>query len=166
MDRHLTVSGFVVHEGRVALHWHRKNQMWLPAGGHIEPGEDPVAATMREIEEEFALRAEVLPLASRVRYDGGPAQLEPPYTILLEDVEGCGRTPDGKAVHVDLIYFCRVVAGYPGQSYDPENPIVWADADTLTAGKAVANGRDVVLPDIQALGLEAIRLATVAAGVP
>src|SRR3972149_2249963 len=37
MERHLTVSGFVVHEGRVALHWHRKLGAWLPPDGGPEP---------------------------------------------------------------------------------------------------------------------------------
>ena len=69
MERHLTVSGFVVHEGRVALHWHRKIGAWLPAGGHIEPGEDPVEAALREVREEFALEAAVLSLAPRVAYE-------------------------------------------------------------------------------------------------
>jgi 8-oxo-dGTP pyrophosphatase MutT (NUDIX family) len=160
MDRHLTVSGFVVHEGLTALHWHRKIGAWLPAGGHIEPGEDPVEATLREIREELDVEAEVMPLAPCVEYAGGPAQLPPPYTILVCPVDGCGRTPDGKAVHIDLVYFCRLVSGYPGTSYDAENPIHWFDAVALQAGSAERNGAHVAFPpDVQALGLEALRLA-------
>ena len=151
MDRHLTVSGFDVHAGRVALHWHRKNRMWLPAGGHIEAGEDPVEATLREVEEEFALKAEVVPLAPRITYNGGPAQIEPPFTIL-----NCPVEPGH--VHVDFVYFCRVVSGYPGRSHDPENPIVWLDAATLESGAFDLNGESVPFPpDVRALGIEAIR---------
>jgi len=154
MDRHLTVSGFVVHEGRLALHWHRKLQMWLPAGGHIEAGEDPVEAALREISEEFALEAEVLPLAPRVEYAGGPRQIQPPFTIL-----NCVVSDDHE--HVDHVYFCRVLSGYPGVSHDPENPILWFDADTLAAGAAPLNDANVPFPpDVQALGIEAIRLAS------
>jgi 8-oxo-dGTP pyrophosphatase MutT (NUDIX family) len=153
MDRHLTVSGFVVHEGRTALHWHRKNQMWLPAGGHIEAGEDPVEAVLREIREEYALECEVIPLAPRTPYIDGPAQIEPPYTILNEII-----APDH--VHVDFVYFCRVLSGYPGNSHEPGSPIIWFDADQLAAGAASLNDRDVpFVPDVQALGIEAIRLA-------
>src|SRR3989304_4623427 len=78
MERHLTVSGLVVHEGRFALHWHRKLGAWLPAGGHVELGEDPVQAVLREVREEFAIEAEVMRLASRVEYAGGPGPLGPP----------------------------------------------------------------------------------------
>jgi len=153
MDRHLTVSGFVVHDGRTALHWHRKNQMWLPAGGHIEAGEDPVEAVLREIAEEYALECEVFPLAPRTPYVDGPAQIEPPYTILNEIIAV-------DHVHVDFVYFCRVLAGYPGRSHEPDSPIIWFDAEQLAMGSAPLNGLDTpFVPDVQALGIEAIRLA-------
>ena len=163
MERHMTVSGFVVHQGRVALHWHRKIGAWLPAGGHIEPGEDPVQATLREVREEFDLEAEVLPLAPRVEYEGGPAQIEPPYAVL-----NCLVEPDHE--HIDLVYFCRLVAGYPGRSHDPANPVEWIDAATLSRDEALPLGScgvDIpVPPDVRSLALEAIRLAGVATGAP
>ena len=153
MERHLTVSGLVVHEGRVALHWHRKLGAWLPAGGHIEPSEDPVQAVLREVREEFAIEAEVLPLAPRLDYEGGPVQIEPPYAVL-----DCWPAPDHG--HVDLVYILRVVAGYPGRSHDADNAIMWFDAEELAAGSAPVNGAHVPFPpDVQALGLAAIRLA-------
>ncbi len=149
-ERHLTVDGFVVHEGRVALHWHRKNRMWLPAGGHLEPGEDPLSAALREIREEFSVEAEVMRLAPRVDYEGGPAQIEPPFTIL-----DC--LPES---HISLVYFCRLLSGFPGRSHDPDYPIVWLDKQGLEAGSAVVDGKDVAFaPDVLGLGLEAIRQA-------
>ena len=157
MERHLTVTGFVVHEGRVGMHWHRKVGMWLPAGGHIEADEDPVQAVLREIQEEFHIEADVLPLARRVPYAGGPTQLEPPYTILVEDLT------DPPHQHIDLIYFCRLLSGYPGTSYDADNPILWFDLEALQAGAAERDGELVAFaPDVQALAIEAIRQAATA----
>jgi 8-oxo-dGTP pyrophosphatase MutT (NUDIX family) len=153
MDRHITVSAFVVHEGRVALHWHRKLGAWLPAGGHLEPGEDPLEAALRELHEEFDVVAEVLPLAPRVEFEGGPRQIEPPFTIL-----NCSVAPDHE--HIDHVYFCRLVSGYPGRSYDPDSPVFWLDAADLERGVASNNGVEVAIPpDVQALGLAALRLA-------
>jgi 8-oxo-dGTP pyrophosphatase MutT (NUDIX family) len=153
MQRHLTVSGFVVHEGKVALHWHRKLGAWLPAGGHIEPGEDPVQAVLREVREEFAIEAEVMPLAPRVTYGGGPAQLEPPYAVL-----DCWPEPGHG--HIDLVYFLRLLSGYPGISHDSEYPVLWFDTAALRAGAASLNGEAVPFPpDVQSLALEALRLA-------
>src|SRR5689334_17365902 len=125
MERHFTVSGFVVHKEQVALHWHRKVGLWLPAGGHIEANEDPVQAVLREIQEEFSVEAEVMPLAPRVPYAEGPKQLEPPYTILTF------LFPEPPHEHIDLIYFCRLVSGYPGASYDADNPVCWFDTEAL-----------------------------------
>ena len=31
--REFTVAVFVIHDGQVLLHWHRKLQRWLPPGG-------------------------------------------------------------------------------------------------------------------------------------
>src|SRR3712207_2907004 len=54
--RHFTVSVFVVWEGKVLLHFHRKLGMWLPPGGHIERDELPDDAALREVYEETGLR--------------------------------------------------------------------------------------------------------------
>jgi ADP-ribose pyrophosphatase YjhB (NUDIX family) len=37
--RDFTVATFVVWQERVLLLWHRKLPLWLPPGGHLEPGE-------------------------------------------------------------------------------------------------------------------------------
>jgi len=149
----MTVTGFVVHEGLVALHWHQKLAMWLPAGGHIEANEDPVQAVLREINEEFGVVATVLPLTPRTPYAGGPEQLEPPHAML-----DCIVAPDH--VHVDLCYYCRLESGYPGVPEDPASPVTWVDAETLAAGTLARDGEHIAIaPDVQALGLEAIRQA-------
>ena len=47
--RHFTVAVFVVWEGKVLLHLHRKLGMWLPSGGHVERDEIPDNAAVREV---------------------------------------------------------------------------------------------------------------------
>ncbi|MGW7243975.1 NUDIX hydrolase [Streptomyces sp. NPDC054804] len=54
------VSYFVVLDdarGQLLLVAHRKAGLWLPAGGHVEPGEDPWAAVVRECREELGIEA-------------------------------------------------------------------------------------------------------------
>ncbi|WP_202710979.1 hypothetical protein [Sporosalibacterium faouarense] len=36
MDRHFTVSVFIVHKNKVLLHLHKKAKKMLPLGGHNE----------------------------------------------------------------------------------------------------------------------------------
>ncbi len=43
--------------GRLLLTAHRKSGLWLPPGGHVEPGETPWAATCRETAEELGIVA-------------------------------------------------------------------------------------------------------------
>ncbi len=54
------VCYFVVRDearGRLLLSAHRKAGLWLPAGGHVEPDEDPWDAVVRECREELAIEA-------------------------------------------------------------------------------------------------------------
>ncbi|HUP47390.1 MAG TPA: NUDIX domain-containing protein [Thermoanaerobaculia bacterium] len=53
---HITASVFILdQEGRLLLHHHRRLGRWLQMGGHLEPGEMPVDAAMREGSEESGL---------------------------------------------------------------------------------------------------------------
>lgn len=59
-DPHL-VSYFVPLDRareRVLLVAHRLAGLWLPPGGHVEPGEDPVRTVRREAYEELGIEAE------------------------------------------------------------------------------------------------------------
>jgi ADP-ribose pyrophosphatase YjhB (NUDIX family) len=97
-DRHFTVAVFVVWEGKVLLHWHRKLGMWLPPGGHIEEGELPDEAAVREVREETGLWAELV--GERREDIADPVQLHRPAGVQLENI-GPGHQ------HIDLIYFAK-----------------------------------------------------------
>jgi 8-oxo-dGTP diphosphatase len=61
-DTHL-VSYFVVASpemDRILLVDHKKAELWLPPGGHVDPGEDPKETVRREAKEELGIDAELL----------------------------------------------------------------------------------------------------------
>jgi 8-oxo-dGTP pyrophosphatase MutT (NUDIX family) len=153
--RHLTATGFLVHEGRVLLHWHRKNRLWLPFGGHIEENEDPVQTVLREIEEECGIAAALIPHGPRFDF-AEPRQLQPPVTILLE------RATDGQTwhEHIDLIYFCRPAAGIETLAIERDPTLRWLSAAELRANIPIAPTPDeppAAIPiDVRTLALEAI----------
>ena len=96
--RHFTVAVFVVWEGKVLLHLHRKLGMWLPPGGHIERGELPDDAAVREVLEETGVEVELV--GERREDVEDPVQLHRPAGVQLENI-GPGHQ------HIDLIYFAR-----------------------------------------------------------
>lgn len=54
------VAYFLLHDpvdGSVLLVHHRKAGLWLPTGGHVEVGEDPVETVRREALEELGVPA-------------------------------------------------------------------------------------------------------------
>ena len=105
ISRDFTVAVFVIDQGCVLLHWHRKLARWLPPGGHIEPAELPDEAALREVEEETGQSVRLLGgYGLDVTGPGLPRQLVRPMGIQLEDI-GPGHQ------HIDLVYFAELVVG-------------------------------------------------------
>lgn len=56
---HITASAILVNDAgdRTALHLHKRLGIWLQPGGHIEAGESPADAALRETIEEIGVPA-------------------------------------------------------------------------------------------------------------
>lgn len=54
-------SGYLVRDGKVLLVHHNKFDKWVPPGGHIEIGETPSDAMVREFREETGMIVEAVP---------------------------------------------------------------------------------------------------------
>ena len=52
---HVTASGIVVGRRGTVLHRHKKLGIWMQPGGHIDAGERPEEAALREATEELGL---------------------------------------------------------------------------------------------------------------
>ena len=116
-EREFTVAVFVVHAGAVLLHRHKKLEMWLPPGGHVEPGELPDEAAIRETKEEAGLDIVLVDTSDDRRpAPPGPQRLCRPLGIQLEDIPPV-TTPEPHHLspsdcadparhhqHIDLIY--------------------------------------------------------------
>jgi 8-oxo-dGTP pyrophosphatase MutT (NUDIX family) len=80
--------------GSVFLVDHRLSGLWLPAGGHVEPGEDPAVTAEREASEELGVEA-----------DFSIAGRRPVFVTVTRT-----RAPDS---HTDVSLW-YLLAGYPG----------------------------------------------------
>lgn len=88
---HVTASGIVVGPRGVILHRHRRLHRWLQPGGHLESGESPAEAVLRECREETGLAVIHPPGGPMlIHVDVHPAatghiHLDPRYLVLAPD---------------------------------------------------------------------------------
>ena len=126
MERHFTVTGFVIDGDRTLLHWHRKLGIWLPPGGHIDADEDPVQAVLREVVEETGIVAEIVPHRPAFAF-GNVTQLATPFSAIVADVgEG-----DEMHQHIDLSYIVRSVPGAPRVEAEADHGFIWVSEAEL-----------------------------------
>ena len=154
MRKHFTVTGFIVHKNKVALHWHKHVKKWLPPGGHIEIDEDPVSAVHREVKEETGLNIQIL---SQLPYDyGTPLQLARPEAMAIYDMQSGDGTLKAVHQHIDFIYFCAPENGTLF-GFQPDEWL-WVDEKTIQRGKVVGLGYSAeIAQDVKELSLEAIK---------
>ncbi|MBI5631508.1 MAG: NUDIX domain-containing protein [Elusimicrobia bacterium] len=143
--RHFTVTGYVVRGGKTLLLHHKKLRMWLAPGGHLEEGELPEEALVREIREETGLEVEILsPKASPGPVETGVRYLHVPSHVQLEDIPNHPQ-------HIDLVYYCLAKDGEAAFSALEHEGMRWHSPEDLA--------RSHVRDEVRQRALEAIALA-------
>lgn len=98
-----TVGAYIVHRDRVLLIHHRKLEMWICVGGHIELDEDSDQALFREVEEETGLKPEQIEVLSvRPSFPQTP-EVTPLLTPNFVDIHKISDTHR----HIALFYFVK-----------------------------------------------------------
>lgn len=140
--KHFVATGYVVRDHKTLLLFHKKLQLWLPPGGHIDEGELPEEALRREVREETGLEIEILsPRRTPDPADGKVRYLHVPHHVQLEDIPN-------HAQHIDLIYYCRALEGEAKVAPEEHAALRWHTAEELSGGHIVdevrCSGREAI----------------------
>ncbi len=132
MRKCIVASGILIEGGKALLVFHEKLGVWLYPGGHVEEGETPSEAVVREFREETGL--EVEPVGPRRGVSSNDVVEEPlPLAILREVV----RYPTETHIHYDLVFLVKRVGGSLRQG-------VWFSREELDNIKTYPNVREVL----------------------
>jgi len=99
-----TASVYIVHEGKILLHLHKKLHKWLQPGGHIELDEDPNQAAIREVKEETGFDVELVGSPRIPELEGNVTDIVPPKFL---NRHSFSETHE----HIDLSYFGIIKGG-------------------------------------------------------
>jgi len=132
---HVTASAVVLGPRGVLLHRHRRLHRWLQPGGHLEAGESPQDAALRECQEETGLDL-----------------AHPPSGPLLVHVDAHGAADDH--VHLDVRYLLLGPDAPPAPPEGESQAVAWftweaagALADDALAG-ALRSARRLIAAGI------------------
>ena len=94
---HITASGLVICNNKALLILHPYINSWFQPGGHIDEGESPAEAAIREVYEETGYVCELDP------------DNQEPLDIDIHEIPANPKKGEGAHLHIDLLYRLRVL---------------------------------------------------------
>ncbi len=104
MKKCIVAGAVVMKKRKVLLHMHKKLGKWLYFGGHVDEGESPLEAAIRETKEESGLNVRIISSRKGSSIKDNLTVEQPlPLVIMDEDV----RYKNGRHRHFDLVYLAE-----------------------------------------------------------
>lgn len=94
---HITASGLVVRNDQILLIFHPYIKEWFQPGGHIDEGENPIEAAIREVHEETGVICRPI------------AEYLDPIDIDFHEIPDNPKKGEARHLHVDLLFLLEVV---------------------------------------------------------
>lgn len=147
LEKHCAATVILVTQEqprKTLLLWHKKLQVWIPPGGHVEPHENPFEAALREVQEETGLD-----ISSQVPHvhvlDDRAALIPLPRWILEEQIATHGDKP--AHCHIDHVYVVEIP--FQEAIHDPNESegVRWITEDEIDDTEMFENCR-VLLREI------------------
>jgi 8-oxo-dGTP diphosphatase len=128
--KHLVVYFIPVDRasGSLLLGDHRKSGLWLPPGGHVEDGESPRRAVIREAQEELGITAEFHPdfggdrpfFLTVTPTNSASSHLDVDLWFVLRVDQAAGLRPDPREFAGVRWFDLDEQRDWPVTTYDPE----------------------------------------------
>ena len=91
-EGHITASGLVIRNGQALLIFHPYIEKWMQPGGHIDAGETPIDAAIREVYEETGVICK--PIEGCLD----------PIDIDLHDIPANPKKGEAAHLHIDFLF--------------------------------------------------------------
>jgi ADP-ribose pyrophosphatase YjhB (NUDIX family) len=130
-------TGFIVQDNKVLLTYNRNVNLWVPVGGHMEPGETPDESLLREIKEETGLKVEFLDKEEHFEI---VKKIHQPYHIQVEKVPHHEH-------HINFVYFLKSKDSLNSDVNDRGESLKWFAKEDLAS----------LDPSVKLLAAKAIR---------
>ena len=119
---HITASGLVIKDGKALLIFHPYIKQWMQPGGHIDEGETPIEAAIREVYEETGVMCKTI---------GGRLDA---IDIDLHEIPANSKKCEGAHLHIDLLFALQII----GEQEAPERiEKAWVPFDQITSPRIV-----------------------------
>jgi 8-oxo-dGTP diphosphatase len=118
----VTTIYLINNEKKVLLTWNKNMKTWIPVGGHLNPGETPVEAIKREVEEETRFEFEFFEKESIE--NNGKVRVIKPYRIQIEEVphHNC---------HMNIVFFGKCTKYTSRRENDENEKLRWFSEEEL-----------------------------------
>lgn len=114
---HITASGLVIKDDLALLIYHPYLKKWMQPGGHIDEGETPIQAAIREVYEETGIMCKPI--------DGRLDAID----IDLHEIPANSQKVEGAHLHIDLLFVLQII----GERESPEDiEKTWVSFDQIT----------------------------------
>ncbi len=150
-ERQRSAGGLVVEDGQILLISTRSGRRWQLPKGHIEIGETPEQAAVREIREETGVTGRIVAPLPGVEYwyvERGQARIHKTVDYFLLDYIG-GTTEDFDATEVSGASWFPWDEGISRLSFENERQVVSVARELREKGRADSSRLDSKLQGVR-----------------
>ncbi len=122
---------FLVKDNKVLLTWNKNLQTWIPVGGHIDFGETPEEAIIREVKEEVGCDFTFYP---EHNYNGDVKILNP-HKVQIDKVPHHNQ-------HINIVFLGKVSEWNGAEKTDEEELLKWFSKEELVKEKMLESVKD------------------------